>query len=238
MPVYFKFRGWTAPDDPWHQLVANPIQALGFYGPPPNVVCIPSVGCVPQYASTIFGEWDGYNPASDCNGYFTAKKYQIHNNCYNYALDIASNSFAWPGRKHELLLKPPLDPDQVVRGACRDGLILIGEAADSFDNACEVAKKFDDGHIVAVLIASPDETLGFPGDFHWVRCDDGESSIWSQKDGPDQIATLDFAGQPIVDPQSANWTVNCGPDETCRDLFISYEFRAWMFVPHGRVDII
>lgn len=242
MKIYFKYRGLTSPNDPWHQIAATPIEATGVYGPPPILRCIDCVGCVSQYAKTVVGDWAGFGPATDCNGYFTSKKYQVHNNCYNYALDIASNSFAWPGRLHKLLLKPPLAGDLVVRGAELDGLILLGSAADCLDDACEAIDELDDdlqdGHLVALLIAQPDAKMSFPGDFHWIRCDDLDSSSWSQKDGPDEVTTWDFAGRPVVNPRKADWTTNCGPDGTGRDLFISYDFRAWMYVPHGRVSII
>jgi hypothetical protein len=51
---------------------------------------------------------------------------------------------------------------------------------------------------------------------------------------------LDFAGQKIVDPSIANWTVNQGPmiSGSSDDVIISYQFYAWMFVPTSSVSII
>jgi hypothetical protein len=197
---------------------------------------------VPQYAPTVIGEDAGYDPATDCQGYFTSFKYQVHNNCYNYAVDIATNTMAQPGRRHGMTMPGDVDADRVVRGAQADGLILAGEPGTPLSDVLEQAPDLGDGHLVALLIASPDHSVGFPGDYHWVRCDDLESSSWSQKDGPDQMTDFDFAGVPIVDPSTANWTVNAGPYKTTKpgspDFLTKYCFRAWMFVPDTGIDII
>jgi hypothetical protein len=239
MPLRFKFKGRIPDDDLLHQLV--PLPAAGTQ-PMAGCVCVPGVGQVPQYAKTIVGQALCYDPATDCQGYFTSSKFQVHNNCYNYALDIASNSMAQPGRKHGLVWTGDVDGDQVVKGAQLDGLILVGQPGATINNLRDLEPQYGNGHFVALLIAPPVDEVTFPGDFHWVRCDDLEYSRWSQKDGPDQVTNFDFAGAPIADPSQATWTVNSGPFKTTApgspDFVVTYQFKAWMFVPHGGVEII
>jgi hypothetical protein len=240
--MQFRFKGRIPDDDTMHQVY--PFRAEGL-GPAPGCVSVPGVGCVQQYAPTVRGANAGYDPAGDCDGFFTSYKYQVHNNCYNYAVDIATNTFAHPGRLHGLAYNGDLDGDMVVGGAQKDGLILIAGSEATLEDVWNKTPEFCDspnGHLVALLIGAPDHSIKFHGDFHWVRCDEFESSSWSQKDGPDQITTLDFAGYPISDPHRANWTDNAGPFYTTTpgapDFIISYKFWAWMFVPHRGVDII
>jgi hypothetical protein len=190
----------------------------------------------------VYGDQDGFDPANDCRGYFTLFKFQVHNNCYNYALDIASNSMAQPGRRHGFVMHGDFDGDLVIEGAMLDGLKLLGERGVPLSDALEQAAELDDGTLVALLMAPPDHSVGFPGDFHWVRCDDLESSSWSQKPGTDQVTNLDFAGAPIADPSCAAWSLNAGPLNPTApggsDFLTAYKLRAWMFVPDTGIDII
>ena len=239
MRIPFKFLGRIPEDDPLHQVL--PFGALDL-GPPPQCVNVPGVGCVPQYAPTVYGDHDGFDPATDCQGYFTLFKFQVHNNCYNYALDIASNSMAQPGKMHGMVMKGDFCGERVIEGAMLDGLKLLGERSVRLSDALEQAADLDDGTLVALLMAPPDHTVDFPGDFHWVRSDDLESSSWSQKAGTDQVSNLDFAGAPIADPSCATWSLNAGPLKPTptggSDFLTAYKFRAWMFVPDTGVDII
>jgi hypothetical protein len=238
MRIPFKFLGRIPEDDPLHQVL--PFGALDL-GPPPQCVNIPGVGCVPQYAPTVYGNHDGFDPASDCRGYFTLLKFQVHNNCYNYALDIASNSMAQPGRIHGIRRCGDFDADLIIEGAILDGLRLLGEQDTPLSDVLEQAEDLD-GTLVAFLMAPPDHSVDFPGDFHWVRCDDPGSSSWSQKPGTDQVSNLDFAGVPIMDPSCATWSLNAGPLKPnppgLPDFLTAYKLRAWMFVPNTGVDII
>jgi hypothetical protein len=237
VPLYAHGKKGIPEDDPLHQVttVRNP-----GTGPAPHCVYVPGVGCVPQYADTVVGANDGFDPANDCRGFFTSFKYQVHNNCYNYAIDIATNTMAQPGRRHGMSMPGDVNADRVVRGALADGLIMAGEPGTPLDDVLERAAELDDIHLVALLICPADPGVGWRGDYHWVRCDDLETSTWSQKDGPDQMTDFDFAGVSIEDPSKANWTANQGPmpDSNGPDYFTKYSFRAWMFVPHRRVDIL
>jgi hypothetical protein len=229
----FKFSGRIAPDDFAHRVQTTAAAADTVA---PSYVSVPGIGNVPQYAPTIGAASVSYNPAQDCNGCFMSYKFQPNNNCYNYSCNIATNSFAQPGRRHGYQI-PQLTGAGVQAGAEKDGLIFIGTTiADIRKHAAT-----DGGHYIALLISAPDTATGWPGDYHWVRCDDNANfQSWSQKDGPDQVTNFDFAGNPIADPATSNWTVNQGPisDQNPNDLQATYNFYGYMYVPWGKVDII
>ena len=116
---------------------------------------------------------------------------------------------------------------------------MVGQTLDEVRSHATTAAP---GQYVALLIspADPNPNYGWPGDYHWARFDDLASSAWSQKDGTDQVTNFDFAGHPITDPATANWTVNQGPisKQDPGDLVVSYAFYAYMYVPQGGVNII
>lgn len=234
-----KFSGRVAPTDELHQVLPESLEP----GAPgtviaPTYVNIPGIGQVPQYAETVAGPFIGYNPAQDCDGYFMSYRFQPNNNCYAYSCDIASNSFAQPGRMHGYAIPEPPEGPGVELGAEKDGLISVGGAIADLKSHAETRGS---GHYVALLISQADTPDEWPGDYHWVRCDDPETfQSWSQKDGNDQVTDFDFAGSPISDPATANWTVNQGPisQQNPDDLVVSYDFYTYMFVPAGAVSII
>ncbi|VFQ44608.1 hypothetical protein [Desulfoluna butyratoxydans] len=203
----------------------------------PNYVFVEGVGSVPQYAPTVFGKSTAYDPPHDCKGYFMSAKYQPNNNCYAYGCVIASNSFPQPGRLNGYTLPKKFTGSDVAYGAELDGLSMVGQTLEAVYSH---AKDEAPGHYVALLISEADPGIGWTGDYHWVRCDDLTTSMWSQKDGSDQVTDFDFAGNPITDPATANWTVNQGPisKTDIREMVVSYDFYAYMFVPRDGVDII
>lgn len=172
---------------------------------------------VPQYASTVAGSSPNppYNPAQDCQGYFTSYLYQPNNNCYAYGADIATNTFPQPGRYSGCLItQATLDGSTVSSYAVKDGLILVGQTIqDCLDYQQQHMQNGQlNGHFVALMISPPGD-VNWPGDYHWARCNNSAEACnsWSQKDGNDQITDFDFAGNVITDPSAANWTVNQGP---------------------------
>ncbi|MFN8612584.1 MAG: hypothetical protein U0931_33900 [Vulcanimicrobiota bacterium] len=229
----FKMRGMIAPGDIRHQVRDEAAELIA-----PIKVEIPGGKFVPQYAPTVVGTRQVFDPAGDCNGNFMSSKFQVNNNCYNYACDVATNSFAQPGRKHGLLLGEGWTPEDVATGAKADGLIEISRQPMTNDQMQEKAKELPPGHFVALLMSAPDSNAQWPGDYHWVRQD--ENGSWSQKDGTDQVTNFDYAGHPILDPSAANWTVNEGPmsSKDNRDVVINYKFFSIMYVPDGKIDII
>lgn len=212
---------------------------------PPIFVTLPDKTRVAQWADTEKSRVDGFRPDVDCQGNFTASKFQANNNCYNYACNIATNSFALPGRRHGKHYwdgNGQLTPESVRAAAEADGLITLGDAQMPLASAVQQIKLMElgDGHLVALLISSQNEKIKWLGDFHFVRCDDREAGRWSQKNGPDQVTNFDFEGKLLVDPSKACWVVNQGPHTPIGKTAIEsvYFFSAWMYVPFNKVDII
>ena len=179
-----------------------------------------------------------------------SSKFQPNNNCYNYGTNVATNSFAQPGRMTGKPLPDNWTGDDVVAGAVSDGLVLIPNGVDLIswlsNYLTEHPTVQDTGHLVGLMISSPDTQLGWPGDYHWARCDNTWSAVtsgvemqFSQKDGTDQVTNFDYEGKAINDPKTANWTVNQGPGKYSQDVVIQYNFFAYMLVPDNtKITII
>jgi hypothetical protein len=201
---------------------------------------------VSQWSKTVESRVTGFSPAKDCNGNFMSYKYQPNNNCYNYACNIATNSFAQPGRRSGRSIFAPngrLTAAAVIEAAKGDGLIYLGGSEKTFQKIVkELSKRYiaADGHLVALLVSAAKSAIHWKGDYHWVRCDDFSGPYWSHKDGPDQVANFDFSGNAIKDPSKCQWIVNLGPAHFSGTSAkkVSYTFQAWMFVPYGEVKII
>ncbi|QMU55163.1 MAG: hypothetical protein GKS07_09900 [Nitrosopumilus sp.] len=231
----FKFSGMVADHDHLHV-----VSAVGEETIAPKYVDVPGIGSIPQYSPTVTGtEPIMYNPPGDCDGNFMSYRFQPNNNCYNYSTNIATNSFAQPGRKHGT--KITIDGEVVTNAAIQDGLIAIGNTTETKVSELKDLTPDNPGHFVALMISIPDHSVNWPGDYHWARCDDLANSKWSQKDGGDQVTNFDFAGNPISDPSTANWTVNQGPgmiQGNNDDVVVEYKFYTYMYSPYGKVDII
>jgi hypothetical protein len=132
-----------------------------------------------------------YEPA----GWNDGSSIQFNNNCYNYACDIRTNTFAQPGRATGNQYQS-IDCPQVGAGAVSDGLVQVDSDKGCGCSECR--------HRVALVI--------WPGeDFHWYRLD--RSGRWSHKPGGTEATDLDNSGNPITDPRTADrgpYTVFCG----------------------------
>lgn len=227
----FKFSGVIHDDDVVHSCSLHAEQDKKIS---PHYVAVPVGPSVPQYSPTIIGKSTEYNPSENCDGNFMSYKFQPNNNCYNYATNVATNSFAQPGR----MTGKPLPSDggwtgqEVVNGAVSDGLEYVGKTRKALD---DYAKSAGLGHFVALMISTSDPSVSWPGDYHWARLDDLKAGLWSQKDGGDQVTNFDFAGNLIKNPSTANWTVNQGRmiQGDPSDIVVSYDFFTYMFVPYG-----
>ena len=110
---------------------------------------------------------------------------QPYNNCYNYATNYRTNTFAQPGRAAGAMYTA-LTCAAVKPAAVKDELIDSPTA----DNKCP-----GEGHLVALVI--------WPGvDYHWYRMN--RNGKWSHKPGSTAVTNLDNGGAIISDPRTAN----------------------------------
>jgi hypothetical protein len=253
------FCGLPHEDDRWHYVLdekdTRPREDDSRRRLAPRYVVLPNNKQIPKWGPTKRDIVNGYRPGADCKGYFTTSKFQPNNNCYNYACNIATNSFAQPGRRHgkTLLQKgQTLNLGDVIAGAKADGLRLIGDASMSLPQALRSPIYLNgfvngqSGHLVALLLSEAKSDIRWKGDYHWIRCDHPSGRHWSQKDGKNHVTNYDFRGNWIVNPKEASWTVNEGPPATgwgysthkLTSKVVTYSFAAWMFVPYRRVSII
>lgn len=146
--------------------------------------------CVPAYDPAPWNDNDGV---------------QFHNNCYNYACNLQTGTFAQPGRASGNMYPRPIDCPGVDQGARSDGLITL-----DCDHGCGCRSCC---HKVA-LVVSPSPSFN---DFHWYRLD--RNGRWSHKPGGGQATNLDSSGHPITDPRTADrgpYTVFCGCYCVCK----------------------
>ena len=109
---------------------------------------------------------------------------QRGNNCYNFATDIRTDTFAQPGAGGGAPGQyPPKDCQPQSSGAIADGLQAGVQLAD----LCH-SSGLPQGHVVALLVA----TLF---DYHFVRLE--ADGTWSSKAGNLPATTLDNSGLPI-----------------------------------------
>jgi len=147
-----------------HQIATTPMG--GDAGSDPN---IRNALNVPPYNP---GKWNN-DPAI-----------RTQNNCYNYANDLITNTFAQPGRGSGPMYGA-LSCAEVHAAASRDGLAPVPAAAGTPA----------EGHFAALVVA--------PGlDFHWYRLD--SSGLWSHKPGQTAARDTDNSGAKISDPQTCD----------------------------------
>ncbi|MDX1947527.1 MAG: hypothetical protein SFU86_19165 [Pirellulaceae bacterium] len=109
---------------------------------------------------------------------------QANNNCYNYAANYRTDTFAQPGLAAGTMYGAFTGAD-VSAAALADDL-----ESTSLDNVCP-----EQGHLVALVIA--------PGvDFHWYR--KGSDGLWTHKPGGMATTNLDNSNQIITDPRTAD----------------------------------
>lgn len=120
---------------------------------------------------------------------------QPFNNCYNYATNYRTNTFAQPGRAASAMYPRPIECVGVKNGAISDKL----ETYDLGNMKCP-----KEGHLVALVVG--------PGwDYHWYRM--GKDKRWTHKPGGTPVTNLDNSGAIITDPRVADrgmYTDFCG----------------------------
>lgn len=164
----------TAVDDQIRHYVSGDLQGANLHTLPAQFV---------PFAVPVFdaGKWNN-DPTI-----------RTRNNCYNYANDKITNTFAQPGRGSGLMYTS-IDCGNVGSAAQRDGQIPIPS----------VQSTPAQGHYIALVI--------WPGaDYHWYRLD--ANAMWSHKPGQTPARNTDNSGRPITDPRSCDrgqYTIFCG----------------------------
>jgi hypothetical protein len=121
-----------------------------------------------------------YEPA-----WWNVPQRQPLNNCYNYATNYRSDTFAQPGQAAGAIYSALTCP-AVLSAAVADELIV----SPSADNKCP-----KEGHLAALVI--------WPGsDFHWYR--KGRNGYWTHKPGGTAVTNVDNSGMLIIDPRTAD----------------------------------
>jgi hypothetical protein len=123
-----------------------------------------------------------YNP-----GKWNIPSVQPYNNCYNYANDQITNTFAQPGRAHGKPIPSPLACPGSQPSATADGLASVG----GFSAPLGAGK----GWYVALVVWAGH-------DYHWYRQDN--VGCWSHKPGQTIARNVDNVGASIADPRTCN----------------------------------
>lgn len=132
-------------------------------------------------------------PLWEPNWWNDAGQVQWNNNCYNYATNYRSDTYAQPGLANGAMYASITCAD-VRAGAVADALIESPKAR----NRCP-----KEGHLVALVV-------GPNWDFHWYR--KGRNGYWTHKPGGTQATNVDNSGHLIADPRTAdrgNYTDFC-----------------------------
>lgn len=137
-------------------------------------------------------------PLYDQKPWWQGSQTEEQNNCYNYANNRITNTFAQPGKASGHLFTQEInctDPGSVLAAAISDGLV----ASSNFTHPLAAGK----GWYVALVL--------WPGsDFHWYRQD--SNGCWSGKPDGDYVTNADNAHNHISDPKTADrgpYTVFC-----------------------------
>ena len=142
-----------------------------------------------------FGAVDepSYNPGKWNND----PNIRMKNNCYNYANDKITNTFAQPGRGTGSTGPYPPQCSGTGDAAVRDGLSRVSNPSMTPAQ----------GQIVALVVSPQPHFL----DYHWYRRD--SNGMWSHKAGETPARNTDNSGQLISNPETCDrgpYTNFCG----------------------------
>lgn len=167
-----------------------------------HMVCrAPAAARAGACAATVVGPdtVPAYDPAGDDKGCFETNA--TKNNCYNYATDVATNTFAQPGRGGGApITDHTFTCPSMTKAALADGLQLTGTALP--------ATPPPRGHYAALMV-TPDHS-----GYHWVRMDSNTdvsgTHLWSGKMGIGRPLNVDSDKKPITDPRSSRFDAGWG----------------------------
>jgi hypothetical protein len=156
-------------------------------------------------------KWPPYNPlrttihdeaCDDCQyevskfnpSFWNTPAVQPHNNCYNYARNWRTNTFAQPGRAHGAMTSTMACPN-VTTAALADGLV----------QRCKCLPIGEWPRRLMALVIDP----GY--DYHWYRHQRG--GFWGHKPGGTAARNTDNSNVIITNPETCNrggYTSFCG----------------------------
>lgn len=160
--------------------------AAGDAGTGAGPIPIPIPFPICQYESTPF------NPA-----FWNDPAHITHNNCYNYATNRRTDTFAQPGRATGAMYTA-INCAQVGAGAVHDGAVKAP--------ACAPASENPRWYMALVIAPGP----GFI-DYHWYR--KSSQGFWGHKPGGTAARNVDNSGHVVLDPRTADrgpYTIFCG----------------------------
>jgi hypothetical protein len=147
-------------------------------------------------AVTCWIERSKFNP-----GFWNGADVVARNNCYNYASNWRTNTFAQPGRGAGQMYTGLACPE-VTKAALADG---CHHRFDCFPDS-EKARR-----LVALVMA--------PGyDYHWYRIHTVAEGFWGHKPGGTPARNTDNSGNLITNPETCDrgpYTQFCGYFYTC-----------------------
>jgi hypothetical protein len=118
-------------------------------------------------------------------GFWNTPAVQPHNNCYNYARNWRTDTFAQPGRAHGA---------QTGTMAC--GTVTTAAMADGLVKRCNCLPISEWPRRLMALVIDP----GW--DYHWYRHQRG--GFWGHKPGGTAARNTDNSGVLITDPETCN----------------------------------
>ncbi|POX42281.1 hypothetical protein C3486_05990 [Streptomyces sp. Ru73] len=139
---------------------------------------------VPSAAVACAYDVTPYNP-----GFWNRPDTRPRNNCYNFAVNRRTNTFAQPGRAHGYTIPGTVRCNEVSIGAQRDGIRVWGN--------CQPQGTLR--YVIALVTGT------FPGgfrDYHWYRLHPG--GLWAHKPGRTPVRNVDNSGRPIRNPYTCD----------------------------------
>lgn len=136
-------------------------------------------------------------------GYWNASNRRGSNNCYNYATNKATNTFAQPGRAYfgfNPINQNSISCTEVRSFASLDGTLQTYQGVETFlfVGYTESAQCPSDRPSRLALVVAP----GF--DYHWYRVDANTGGLWSHKRGGTNAKNVDESGQLIYSVETAD----------------------------------
>ena len=141
-----------------------------------------------------------YNP-----GFWNVPAVQPHNNCYNYARNWRTDTFAQPGRAHG-----------AQTGTMKCANVTTAAMADGLKRRCDCLPVSEWPRRLMALVIAPNQ------DYHWYR--EQRGGFWGHKPGGTAARNVDNNGALVVNPETAArgpYTDFCGYFYAGRSVVIS-----------------